>query len=133
MMIQMYVCRTDYDFSRVVLCGGELAREFWQMVVVHDSDRSAYFPVRTSPAFTRDVFAHEIPDRLRTVRSVFGVVTALKFREQVFRNGNTEPDKFTVVVGKHFGLCFRLFAGSAFAGSLRVCVGVGTADFIVST
>ena len=92
MMIQVYVCRTDYDLSGVVLRGGELASEFWQMVVVHDGDRGADFAFGASPAFAGDVFAHEAAYGLRTVCSVFGVVAALELSEQVFRDGDAEAD-----------------------------------------
>ena len=43
MVIQVYVCGTDYDFAGVVLCSGEPAREFGHVVVVHDGDRGADF------------------------------------------------------------------------------------------
>ncbi len=78
MVIQVYVCRADDDVSGVVLCGGELACEFGEVVVVHDGDCGADFPVRASPAFTGNVFAHEIPDGFRTVRPVFSVIAALE-------------------------------------------------------
>ena len=45
MVIQVYVSRADDDVSGVVLCGGEFACEFGQMVVVHDGDCGADFPV----------------------------------------------------------------------------------------
>lgn len=79
MVIQVYVSRADYDFTGVVLCGGEPACEFGHMVVVHDSDGGADFAFGASPAFAGDVFAHEIADGLRAVRPVFGVIAALKF------------------------------------------------------
>lgn len=42
-VIQVNVCRTDYDFSGVVLCGGEFAREFREVMIVRNSDSSADF------------------------------------------------------------------------------------------
>ena len=42
-MIQVYVRRTDYDLAGVVLCSGEFASKLWQVMVIHDGDRSADF------------------------------------------------------------------------------------------
>ena len=79
MVIQVYVCGTDYDFAGVVLCGGEPACDFGHMVIVHDGDSGADFAFGAAPAFAGDVFAHEVANSFGAVRPVFGVVAALKF------------------------------------------------------
>ena len=100
-VIQMNVCRADNHVSKVVLCRSKIMCNFREVMVIDYRNRCADLSSRTPPSFARNIASHEIPHCLRAILSVLSIITALKLRQQSFRNSYAESHEL-------FGLTVHL-------------------------